>query len=233
MLAGGRQARDVGHRQAADALLLDPVDRARLLHMRMLEIVGVVVDPLAEHVLGLQDRDPLFGGLARHRLLQRLDDLGGVADAVVVALQLGIVGDVEAADQLEQELEVVRPHRRQRDVTVLGLEDAGRHVEHRRRAVGKNPFHQLGALECRCRAHQARVDEAALAEAELADDRRRERLEGVEAGHDVDGDHALAPRRAVRHAVHHHHAAERLDQRVDRRPLGEGAGLANAACSHE
>ena len=58
--------------------------------------------------------------------------------------------------------------------------------------------------------------------------RRRQRLEGVEAGRDVDGDHALPPRRAVGQAVHHHHAAEGLDQPVDRRPLAVGTGLAEA-----
>ena len=226
--AGGRQAGNVGDRHAAEAVLLDPVDRARFLDVRMLEIVGVVVDPLAEHVLGLQDGDPFLGGLGRHRLVQRLDDLGRVLDAVVVALQVGIVGDVLAADQLEQQAEVMRPHGAHHDVAVLRLVAAGRHVEHRRRALGEHPFHQLGALEGGGRAHQAGIDVAALAEAELAHQRRRQRLEGVEAGRDVDGDHALTPRRAVRHPVHHHHAAEGLDQPVDGRPLAVGARLAEA-----
>ena len=173
-------------------------------------------------------RDPFLGGLGRHRLVQRLDDLGGVLDAVVVALQVGIVGDVLAADQLEQQAEMVRPHGAHHDVAVLGLVAAGRHVEGRRRALGEDPFHQLGALEGGGRPHQAEIDEAAFAEAELAHDARCQGLERVEAGGDVDGDHALTPRRAVGHFVHHHHAAEGLDQAVDRGPLAVGAGLAEA-----
>src|SRR5205823_12669178 len=57
MLAGGRQARDVGDRQAAHALQLDPVDRARLLLVRMLEIVGVVVHALADYLIRLSVPD--------------------------------------------------------------------------------------------------------------------------------------------------------------------------------
>ena len=125
-------------------------------------------------------------------------------------------------------LEMVRPHGAHHDVAVRGLVAAGRHVERRRRAVGEHPFHQLGALVGGRRLHQAGIDVAALAVAQLAHQRRRQRLEGVEAGRDVDRDHALPPRRAVGQAVHHHHAAEGLDQPVDGRPLAVGPGLAEA-----
>src|SRR6202012_4047525 len=39
VFGGTRQARDVGDRQAADAVLVDPVDRARFIHVWVLEIV--------------------------------------------------------------------------------------------------------------------------------------------------------------------------------------------------
>ena len=84
------------------------------LHVRMIEVIGVTVHALAEHVLGLRDGDPLLGRRDRHGHVQRLDDPGCVPDAVVVALQVGIVGDVLAADHLEQQREMMRRHGRGR-----------------------------------------------------------------------------------------------------------------------
>ena len=119
-------------------------------------------------------------------------------------------------------------HRGDVDVAVGGLHGADRHIEHLRRAAFQVMLHHLGGLERRRRLHQRAVDIGALAETELAQESRGNRLVGVKAGHHVDGDHTDALRRAGSVAVDRHPARKRLDHGIRHRQAVVGAVLAEA-----
>ena len=104
-------------------------------------------------------------------------------------------------------------HRGDVEITVCCLHRADRLVKRLNLAVFEIVLGNLGGLEGGGGLHQAVVDIGALAEAELSHQGGRERLEGVEARGDIDGDHIDPVRNAPIVSVDGHEArAEVCDE---------------------
>jgi len=203
-------------------------------HLRVGQGLGEVLHFAARHARGVEQGDPVVAGcLAHPRIDQRLE-LGAAAEPLGVA---GVAGIVEQRLEVEGSEELA--HHRivaggDRNLAVGRLEEAvggdervavaGAHRQFaggevfaaEKRHEGENTV-QKGGLDVLALAVQ-------VAGAQGADDAEG----GIEAADEVGDRLARAQRRLALLAVDAHEAAHRLDDEVEGRKLGHGAGAAVA-----
>ena len=218
-----------GHRYLLrQAGLVEPLDQPCLADLRLLEEVGVAVQPLV-HQLG---RRQAFAPMGR-----RLGGNGGADDGIDCCLvgepqgrrrKAGVLGQRWHVHRRAQAHPVAVVDGDDRHPAVGRPEHAARHATGLHGAAFEMAGHQPDRLQRRRGLHQADIDVAPRGLIAAGIERRAQRLMGIERGRHIDHNHRHAVRDAVLAAVLRHHAGIGLQHRIHRRPFRQRSGLAEA-----
>src|SRR6185312_12237537 len=154
---------------AAERRMIDRLGDAQMLHLRVGEDLVHAVDRARRHARRVDDLDPLGRGLGLGDLLDRGVEPVAVLEPSLVAGVLGIAAQSGRAQRLAQALEHLGAGGGDIDVTVLGLEHAGRNAGRvivaglARHFPGDEPARRLEIEHGDLRRQQRRLDILALA----------------------------------------------------------------------
>ena len=195
--------------------LVVAVDDAAARELRIGDRLAHGAHPRRRHVARLQEFLPFVGGARQHDLGQHRD----LAGVVGVALVVGLLDHLRAAEQRPQPALLAQVAGAEHHQPVLGLERAVGGV---RMAVAvRLRMHAVAQIAGEQRAHQdhrhvehRHVDALAAAGALALEQRRRQRERAGHAGRIVDHRRAELHRMHVLGAGHRHDAGGRLDDVV-------------------
>ena len=188
-----------------------------------------IEDPFGDEIGGMQAGKPGIRRLSQKNLPQLRDQRVHGVSAPGEIGKPRIAGEVVAADRRAQPLVLRLVHQRDHHPTVGRLIRARRHVKCAWRTALQNMFSDLVTKQGRRRLAEVDIDPAPGADGCTREQRRRDSLKGIDAGHDV-GDRGADPvRGAVVADIDRHQTGERLCDGIGAGPLRIRTGLPEGA----
>src|SRR5437667_273487 len=229
------------HRLLAEARMLDRDREPERLHVRVLEHLLHVVDRAARDARLVEHVHPVRARLGHEHLVELRVERETVLGAVGRRLEARVVDERRRADRLAEPAIHDLPGRRDVDVTVRRLEDAGGNpggmivARLRRDFLAERPARRLEVEHPHHRLEQRGVHPLAAAGALALEQRDEDAVREEHARGEIGHGNADAHRALARQAGDRHEAAHALGDLVVARAIAVRARLAEArdAAVHE